>query len=72
MALPKQTSRRELIRKFRRLGWTGPFSGGRHLFMRYGTRTVRIPNPHVGDINIGLLREILRQVGIGDDEWNEA
>jgi hypothetical protein len=40
--------------------------------MRRGTRTVAIPNPHVGEIRIGLLREILKQAGISDDEWNGA
>jgi hypothetical protein len=53
-------------------GKTGPFSGGRHRLMRRGTRTVAIPNPHVGEIRIGLLREILKQAGISDDEWNGA
>lgn len=70
--LPKQTSLRELIRKFTRLGWTGPHSGGVHRFMRLGARTVRIPNPHQGDVGIGLLREILKQAGINDDDWNSA
>jgi hypothetical protein len=33
----------------------------------------RIPNPHqTSDIRVPLLREILRQVGITDDEWNGA
>ena len=40
--------------------------------MRRGPRTVRIPNPHVGEIDIGLLHEILRQAEISDDEWNAA
>jgi hypothetical protein len=29
-------SRRELIRKFRALGFEGPISGGRHSFMQAG------------------------------------
>lgn len=40
--------------------------------MRRGARTVTIPNPHTGDIGIGLLRRILKQAGINDDEWNGA
>ena len=40
--------------------------------MRLGARTVRIPNPHQGDVGIGLLREILKQAGINDDDWNSA
>lgn len=70
--LPRQTPRRELIRRFVALGWDGPFSGGRHRFMRLGARTVRIPNPHTGDIDISLLRRILKQASVSDDEWNSA
>jgi predicted RNA binding protein YcfA (HicA-like mRNA interferase family) len=72
MALPKQTSRDELIRKLKRLGFVGPISGTRHAMMRRGTLTLRIPNPHGTDIRIGLLRTILRQAAITDDEWNDA
>jgi hypothetical protein len=61
--LPKQTTREELIRKFRRLGWTGPFPGSRHAVMRRNKWTVRIPNPHRSDVSIGLLRTILRASG---------
>jgi predicted RNA binding protein YcfA (HicA-like mRNA interferase family) len=67
--LPRQTPLRELVRKFTRLGWTGPWSGGKHRYMRRDGQTVRIPNPHAGAIGIRLLREILRQAGISDDEW---
>ena len=34
-----------------------------------GTLKVRVPNPHEGDIGVGLLREILRQAHITDDDW---
>jgi predicted RNA binding protein YcfA (HicA-like mRNA interferase family) len=72
MALPKQTPHLTLERKFQNLGWTGPWPGGKHRFMRRGTLTVRIPNPHSADIHISLLRIILRQAGISDDEWTGA
>ena len=39
-------SRRELIRKFKALGFSGPYSGGRHQFMIRGRQKIRIPNPH--------------------------
>ena len=73
MALPKQTPRREIIRKFRALGWDGPFSGGSHQFMRRGTHTVRIPNPH-GQEQIGqpLLRQLLLESDISEEEWLKA
>ena len=63
-------SRKELIRKFRALGFSGPFSGGRHQFMVKGTQKIRIPNPHVGDIGLSLLKELLRQAGISSEEWD--
>ncbi len=57
-------SRKELIRKFKTLGYSGPFSGAKHQFMVKGTQKIRIPNPHVNDISGGLVKEILRQAGI--------
>ncbi len=65
-------SRKELIRKFKTLGYAGPFSGGRHQFMVKGRQKVRIPNPHQGDINLNLIKEIVRQAGIPSEEWDKA
>lgn len=65
-------SRRELIQKFRKLGFEGPYSGGKHQFMIRGSQKIRIPNPHAGDIDISLLKEILRQAGISSQEWDKA
>ncbi|MFM7716720.1 MAG: type II toxin-antitoxin system HicA family toxin, partial [Microcystis sp.] len=47
----------------------GPYSGGKHPQMRRKELTVIIPNPHHGDINVGLLQRILRQAGITREEW---
>lgn len=66
-------SRKDLVRGFRKLGFSGPFSGGRHQFMIKGELKIRVPNPHKsGDISDSLLREILRQAGITKKEWNKA
>lgn len=66
-------TRQELIRKFRKLGYSGPYSGGRHQFMIKGERKIHIPNPHKGkDVHISLVKEILRQAEISEDEWNNA
>jgi predicted RNA binding protein YcfA (HicA-like mRNA interferase family) len=66
-------SRKELIRKFKALGYTGPLSGGRHQYMIKGKKKIRIPNPHAsGDIGISLVREILRQADINNEEWDRA
>jgi len=65
-------SRRKLIQRFRDLGFSGPFSGGRHSFMVKGELKVRIPNPHKGsDISDSLLNEILRQAGIKRKDWEK-
>jgi predicted RNA binding protein YcfA (HicA-like mRNA interferase family) len=70
--MPKNISWRKLVQKFRHLGFSGPYSGGRHLFMVRGKLKVRIPNPHRRDISKYLVAEILRQAGISADEWNKA
>jgi predicted RNA binding protein YcfA (HicA-like mRNA interferase family) len=71
--MPAAISRRELIRKFRILGYSGPFSGGKHQFMVKGQKKIRIPNPHgSGDIHVSLVKEILRQSGISADEWDKV
>jgi predicted RNA binding protein YcfA (HicA-like mRNA interferase family) len=61
--------RRDLIRYLRQVGFTGPFSGGKHEFMVKGNRTLWVPNPHRGDIGLALLTRLLRQAGIEKSEW---
>lgn len=71
--MPSAISRRKLIKKFRDLGYTGPFSGGKHQFMKKGRQKIRIPNPHGSqEISLDLVREILRQAGISHEEWDNA
>jgi predicted RNA binding protein YcfA (HicA-like mRNA interferase family) len=71
--MARPISRRELVRRFRSLGFEGPISGGQHQFMKKGAVKVRIPNPHgSGAIDGSLVREILRQAGVRADEWDEA
>ena len=65
--------RRDLVKKFRELGFLGPYSGGKHQFMIRGQLKIRIPNPHkAGEISDSLLREILRQAGIEKDDWDNV
>ena len=68
--MPGSISWRKLVQKFRRLGFDGPYSGGRHLFMTQGVLKIRIPNPHRGDISQHLLSEILRQAKLDKNEWD--
>lgn len=65
-------SRRKLITSLRRLGFTGPYFGGRHQFMARGDLVLTIPNPHSGDVAVGLLAVILRQAGITRAAWEDA
>ena len=62
-------SRRSLIQGLRMLGFEGPYSGGRHQFMTRGEVVLTVPNPHRGDIGIGLLSRVLRQAGVSRAEW---
>ncbi len=65
-------SHRELTARLRRLGFEGPFAGGRHLMMtRAGSRVV-IPNPHGADIGVDLLSRVLRQAGVTREDWESA
>jgi hypothetical protein len=66
-------SRKDLIKKFRSLDFSGPYSGSRHQFMAKGKLKIRVPNPHKsGDISDSLLHEILRHANISKDKWNRA
>ena len=58
-----------LVKRLRELGFEGPYAGGKHPQMRRGDLTVIIPNPHEGDIGVGLLARLLRQAGLSRDEW---
>ncbi|NJK29017.1 MAG: type II toxin-antitoxin system HicA family toxin [Acaryochloris sp. RU_4_1] len=69
--MPKLTpvSWSKLVKRLRELEFEGPYSGGKHPQMRQGDLTVIIPNPHQGDIGVGLLQRILRQARISRTEW---
>ncbi|MXW94104.1 MAG: hypothetical protein F4110_01035 [Acidimicrobiaceae bacterium] len=53
-------SRQQLIRRLRRLGWSGPVQGSRHAHMVKDEHQLTIPNPHLGDIGADLLVRLLR------------
>jgi predicted RNA binding protein YcfA (HicA-like mRNA interferase family) len=69
--MPRLTpvSRRELVRRLKKIGFEGPYVGGRHEFMLRGDRRLILPNPHRTDISTDLLARILRQAGIKWEEW---
>jgi predicted RNA binding protein YcfA (HicA-like mRNA interferase family) len=56
--------RRDLISHLRKLGFSGPYAGGKHQFMQRGSLSLTIPNPHGRDIGPKLLVILLGQAGI--------
>lgn len=62
---------RQVIKKLRKLGYEGPYPGGRHVRMVNLETGQIVPIPvHQGkDVSVGLIRAIIRQVGITPDEW---
>ena len=62
-------SRSDLIRNLKQIGFNGPYSGGKHQYMIRDELKLPIPNPHKGDISVGLLNRILRQANISREEW---
>ena len=69
MSKLKPVSRRDLIRRLRQLGFSGPFSGAKHSYMFREGVDIRIPNPHRQEIGRGLLSGILKQAGVSRREW---
>ena len=66
--------RREFIRRLRKLGFDGPFSGTRHQFMVYQQHRLAIPSNaeySVPQLRF-MLQEVARIIGreITVDEWN--
>ncbi len=61
--------RRDLVANLQKLGFTGPYAGGKHEFMKRGSLKLPIPNPHQAAIGLPLLKRILSKAGITDAEW---
>jgi predicted RNA binding protein YcfA (HicA-like mRNA interferase family) len=69
--LPKLTpvSWNVLVKRLNKLGFEGPYSGGKHPFMVKNDLVLTIPNPHKAVISVDLLSRILRQAKISREEW---
>jgi len=66
----KPISRKERIAKLKSLGFKGPFTATKHQYMVKGRHKIFIPNPHKGkDIGVPLLKKIISQIGIRQDEF---
>ena len=62
-------SLRIFIIRMRKLGWSGPYQEGKHLYMLKGASTLTVPNPHESEISQDLLVRLLRQAGVTRAEW---
>ena len=60
----------KLVRRLRRLGFEGPYRGGKHPYMIKGNLVLTIPNPHRREIGVALLSRILKRAGITREEWH--
>jgi predicted RNA binding protein YcfA (HicA-like mRNA interferase family) len=63
--------RKDLLRYLIKLGFEGPYAGGKHQFVVKGDVSLRVPNPHQADIGKELLVRILRQAGISRADWEK-
>ena len=67
--------RQDFIRRLRKLGFEGPFSGTRHQFMVYEQHRLAIPSNV--EYSVPQLRMMIREVeeiigrGISPGEWNQ-
>jgi predicted RNA binding protein YcfA (HicA-like mRNA interferase family) len=59
----------KLVQKLSKLGFEGPYYGGKHPYMVKGDTVLTIPNPHKKEIGVDLLSRILKQADIERDEW---
>ena len=65
--------RREFVRRLRRLGFDGPFTGTRHQFLVYQEHRLEIPSNE--EYSVPQLRMMLREAGgilrreIALEEW---
>ena len=58
-----------LVKRLNKLGFEGPYSGGKHPFKVKKDLVLTIPNPHKAIISVDLLSRILRQAKISREEW---
>lgn len=60
---------KECVRRLRKLGFEGPYWGGKHPYMLKDDTVLTIPNIHKKEISVDLLSRILRQADIDRDKW---
>lgn len=66
--------RREFIRRFRKIGFEGPFAGTRHQFLVFHTHRLAVPSNE--EYSVPQLRMLLREAevilgrSIPAEDWN--
>ncbi len=60
---------KDLVSGLCKLGFDGPYQGGKHPYMIKGNLVLTIPNPHHREIAVSLLFRILKQAEITTEQW---
>lgn len=60
-----------LVKRLRKLGFEGPYTGGKHPYMIKRDVVLTIPNRHKKEIGIDLLVRILKQGDIDKEDWRK-
>lgn len=61
----------KFVQRLNKLGFNGPYRGGKCSYMVKEDLVLTIPNPHKKEIGLDLLSRILKQAGITKKEWIE-
>ena len=69
--MPKPIKHRELVRRFQKLGWQGPYQRGKHPFLVKDSHRLTIPNPHDGEVDWSLMKRILKQADVTPQQWED-
>ena len=62
----------ELVKRLRKLGFEGPYQGGKHPYLVKGDQVLTIPNLHRSEVSVDLLSRILKRADINREEWLET
>ncbi len=57
------------VKRLRKLGFEGPYQGGKHPYMVKENLVRTIPNPQRREISVDLLSRILKRANIDRGEW---
>jgi len=61
--------RKVLIKKLRKFGFSGPYSGTRHQYMKRNSEKIFVPNPHGKDVGLPIIKKIICQFKISNQEF---